>query len=104
MGCGYKMSAGTGDVPASVSRPLGNPNPHRFEVHQCEQHGVFYLSVVFYPDCQNFEGLKVLVTRDDPRKLDVLDPHFSRGGTVVARFEPTTEALVLARKFMGMLT
>ena len=41
----------------------GNPKPNNFIVERTEQCGQFYVSVVRYPDCTNYEGKKILVTR-----------------------------------------
>lgn len=70
-----------------------NPNPDVFDVQRVTKIGIYFLSVVVYPNCTNFEGRKILLTRRDPRNMDRLDPHFSKdiaiNAGLIARFEPT---------------
>lgn len=87
-------------------RPSGNPQPDNFQfvrLQQVEQHVV---AEVQYPDCNNYEGRKILVlprtTVHTVSHLTSLDPHFCDGGHVspFARFAPTEDgwemAIVLA--------
>ena len=81
----------------------GNPKPNNFIVERTEQCGLFYISMVRYPDCYNYEGKKILVTRKAVDSRAPLDPHFSGDSDIncglVARFEPTPEGLVMAKIF-----
>ncbi len=87
----------------SAKQGDGNPNPLRFTVERSEKVGQFYVSVVKYPDCTNYEGKKILVTRKAVDSRAPLDPHFSGDSDIncglVARFEPTPEGLVMAKIF-----
>lgn len=79
-----------------------NPNPDEFKVTKVEQHGKLYLSIVIYPNCTNYEGKKILLTRKDPRLFKKLDPHFTKDHTLnaglIARFEPTVEGWKMGRR------
>ncbi len=81
----------------------GNPKPNNFIVERTEQCGQFYVSVVRYPDCTNYEDKKILVTRKAVDSRAPLDPHFSGDSSIncglVARFEATPEGLVMAKIF-----
>jgi hypothetical protein len=93
-------------IPATTTTP--NPNPLRFEIERCIQCGKALVIKVRYPDCTNYEGLKIMVYKDATmfelrdQKLGI-DPHFSqstRAKSPFARFEPTArgwkEAVKLA--------
>jgi len=89
------------------ARLTGNPDPANFNVISTEQRGKWLICVVEYPDCQNYEGRKVLVFHDvDIQELfqqERLDPHFCDTAnhiSPVARFEPTERGLQLARKLV----
>lgn len=91
---------------SSACGPESNPNPLKFKVRSSEKIGDLWVSQVEYPGCTNYEGVKILVTRSNPKDLTHLDPHFSTDHTInaglLARFEPTTEGLTLARMFARM--
>lgn len=84
-----------------------NPNPDEFKVTLCKQIGSLYLSVVHYPNCTNYEGKKILLTRFDPRTFKRLDPHFSRmyinNAGLIARFVPTEYGWECGYKLAKML-
>lgn len=88
--------------------PSGNPNPNRFKILSLWPTGHYYVSMVQYSDCANYEGLKILVTRQDPSSLSHLDPHFTPdhalNAGLIARFEPTVEGEQLALKFAQWLS
>lgn len=82
--------------------PQGNPNPARFKIVSVESVNNFLIVVIDYPDCNNFEGKKILVylnvTEAKIRKLAEIDPHFtSNDFSPIARFEPTVLGLKMAR-------
>lgn len=81
----------------------GNPKPNNFTVQNTERCGRFYISMVHYPDCENYEGKKILVTRKAVDSRSSLDPHFSGDSSIncglVARFVPTQEGWEMARAF-----
>jgi hypothetical protein len=101
MGCPTGISSDSSATDPWAPRPSGNPNPHRFTLISSERHGDLHLAVVAYPDCTNFEGRKIIVMNSDPRGTSVLDPHFSEGSPVVARFAPTDAGMRNARAFLA---
>jgi hypothetical protein len=57
-----------------------------------------------YPDCTNFEGIKICVfkntTTDDIKNRNTIDPHFADNPNApVARFAPTIEGIWMAVNF-----
>lgn len=69
------------------------PNPSVFRINHIEEikPGVCVVKAT-YPGCTNYEGVKILVVRGTQERVEqmlVLDPHFTKGGPIVARFEPT---------------
>jgi len=61
---------------------------------------------VWYPDCTNYEGRKVMVFADENeaalRQRPTLDPHFALHGGPVARLEPTDRGWALAVEIARM--
>ena len=90
----------------SAKQGDGNPNPLRFTVERSEKVGLFYVSVVRYPDCYNYEGKKILLFRNTTM-LELLsqgsiDPHFSNNNkfrSPYARFEPSETGWEDAKMF-----
>lgn len=89
-----------------IDRVTGNPDPKHFKIRKVETIGTFLIVEVDYPDCQNFEGKKVLVyagvSEKQLRTERSLDPHFCDTGkhlSPVARFEPTARGWRYARTF-----
>lgn len=86
-----------------------NPNPKKFFVIQKKQIGDFCILLVKYPDCKNFEGIKVMVFEGDAleiSKAQILDPHFSdKAGALapVARFVPTPKGWFMAETLCRLL-
>lgn len=82
--------------------PEGNPNPRNFELVRVRQVKCHLVAQIRYPDCTNYEGMKIMVFKDltEARLLGVrfLDPHFTDQDTLkpFARFEPTDEGWRLA--------
>jgi hypothetical protein len=87
-------------TPPDSGRIFPNPNPARFRILRTMQVGKAVVAEVNYPDCWNYEGNKVLVFRDmaeaELRRRKTLDPHFSKHGGPLARFEPTEYGWTLA--------
>ena len=84
-------------------RPLPNPNPKNFSIRRSEQIGPFLIVLVHYPECKNYEGLKILLyegcTVEHLIKQGSIDPHFSGNEdflSPIARFEPTARGTRLA--------
>ncbi|KKN61020.1 hypothetical protein LCGC14_0526450 [marine sediment metagenome] len=71
-----------------------NPDPTNFQILKTHWAGDYLAAEVFYPDCTNYEGRKILVYNSNKRKIykaKFLDPHFCEGDHIspIARFEPT---------------
>lgn len=105
MGCNMlrRNSSSTVETPANIPRPQGNPNPHNFTVERTLKKGGYWLSLIHYPDCDNFEGQKLIVSRIDPCTAKAFDPHFTSNGYIVARFEPTAMGWNTGVKFLDLL-
>lgn len=79
-------------------RNKGNPNPKRFSFINFKEVGRYLVIKINYPDCENYEGNKILVYKDvsfaDLRRKNYIDPHFcqhKKCKSPIARFEPTPE-------------
>ena len=84
--------------------PSVDPDPRRFHVMASEVINGWTIAVVMYPDCNTFEGKKLLVFPFEVQQRvlanrTMLDPHFGPlgGFSPVARFEPTDRGYRLAR-------
>ena len=87
----------------------GNPNPRNFVIKTTEyivnNHFNILIALVNYPDCNNYEGDKILVFENVSCKklfkLQTIDPHFCEEGHIspIARFEPTEEGMEMAEVF-----
>lgn len=91
-----KWFVGNGKKPSTG----GNPDPRNFKVLIAEPIGDYWLFMVEYPGCTNFEGKKILVWKGEMIQ-DVLDPHFNERSGLLARFRP--DAWNLATKFVESL-
>lgn len=77
-------------------QPLPNPRPERFSILREQLVGEHLVLMVHYPDCTNFEGVKIMVYsgfKDSAALLaetgGKLDPHFCpHEPSPVARFKP----------------
>jgi hypothetical protein len=92
-----------------ADRISNNPDPTCFVIKKTEQVDRFLIAEVHYPNCQNYEGNKIVVFEGVPEKVlreqTSLDPHFCDSPnhpSPVARFEPTARgwnyALVFCQK------
>ena len=100
-GKGVCMCGGQNRVKVSPA-----PNPAKFTIISIAQFGDHVLASIRYPDCTNFEGVKICVyektTVSSVREAHRLDPHFSKTGlSPIARFEPSQRGLDLAAAFMA---
>lgn len=88
-----------------------NPDPNNWEIVEYAQRGLSLVVKIRYPNCTNYEGMKILFYREctlgDLRKQKLIDPHFSNNEdyhSPFARFEPTERgwrtAVQLAELFM----
>ncbi|MCK9458528.1 MAG: hypothetical protein M0R80_02665 [Proteobacteria bacterium] len=94
-----------------AKKKFPNPNPKNFEILYSEQIGEFLIVRIKYPDCTNFEGVKILVyaegTVADLLAQGSIDPHFSNNPdfySPIARFVPTTGGMVMAKAFVKAMT
>ncbi len=80
---------------------VGSPNPRNFQILEAGMNEAFTILKVKYPDCKNYEGMKILVYKGHVLKELVrqaeLDPHFcDKHLSPIARFAPTEEGIKLA--------
>lgn len=69
-----------------------NPDPSRLLIVKSEQHGDYWVTLVNYLGCTNYEGMKILITtKEIPCNCFYLDPHFTENSPygLIARFVPT---------------
>jgi hypothetical protein len=82
-----------------------NPDPSNWELLEDVSFGLYIAVKLRYPNCTNYEGVKVLVykaTLSQLVKQKSLDPHFSNQESYlspIARFEPTDRGWVDATEF-----
>lgn len=87
-----------------------NPNPGNYQIKGEWKIGNFLVLLVYYPDCTNFEGKKLLVYEGWENSqlllkhnLYQLDPHFeNKVGAPIARFRPTEKSFELIERMAGM--
>lgn len=75
----------------------GNPDPTNFSIHDIAtwkhyEFGELNIVRVNYPDCNNYEGNKILIFEGKFQPAYVLDPHFSPENSLIMRVEPTYES------------
>lgn len=75
-----------------------NPNPNEFNVIREVKINGFFISEVHYPNCTNFEGHKILVTKESVSNTKYLDPHFTKESDLIARFIPNDYGWEAANK------
>ncbi len=85
-----------------------NPNPINFMILELQEIGNAVVAKIKYPDCTNFEGIKICVYEDTTaqqiRDRSEIDPHFSISDeSPIARFKPTANGLELAFKLAAIL-
>lgn len=94
--------------PGEPPLPPPNPNPTNFTIHAARNIGRFLVVQIQYPDCTNYEGVKILVYEnvsiEELNRRTHIDPHFRPGpGTPIARFEPTERGWERAKIFCRAL-
>jgi len=94
----------------SLTTQINNPDPSNYEIIKSLQINENLVILIKYPDCNNYEGKKVLLYKNiSLNKLITqkqIDPHFSENKkfkSPIARFEPTTRGWLLAIKTMQLL-
>jgi hypothetical protein len=80
-----------------------NPDPSNYKIEKSHQRGTYLAVWIYYPNCTNFEGRKILVFRDVTLKQllaqKLIDPHFSDSKQFhhpIARFIPNHEGWLMA--------
>ena len=86
-----------------------NPDPKNFLIKLVVEFNGYFVALVEYPNCTNFEGKKIIVFRglknaDELLKATEIDPHFTENSKVVARFRPTEDGWEDALRFVKMPT
>jgi len=92
----------------------GEPQPHRFKIRNIYlNHSGFALYEVKYPDCKNFEGIKLILTKEGEitdediikkaMNFKTFDPHFFEDNKIIARFRPDEWGFELAHGILGSM-
>ena len=88
-----------------------NPNPNNYDIIGHLESNGWLLIKIKYPDCTNYEGIKILLFKDvtvmDLLKQRLIDPHFSQNEkykSPFARFEPTEKGWFAATSLMKIST
>jgi len=87
------------DTPQDCSRcVLPVPDPGNYEIKRHIYTGRYLLIEINYPDCDNYEGNKILLYENTSIQELInqkhIDPHFSENRNFrspIARFQPTQE-------------
>jgi hypothetical protein len=92
----FKGSVSTYDEPLSLQPQPPMPDPKNYKILKYLQYYKNLLVAVKYPDCTNYEGIKILLYKDTTidilRAQGSIDPHFSENSifeSPIARFAPT---------------
>lgn len=78
------------------------PDPTRFNFVDAKEVGGYLVAKVKYPNCTNYEGIKIMLYRAkllDLVKQANIDPHFTDKKNYIspiARFEPTENGWAMA--------
>ena len=111
MGMFKMFSSCSESNPSPINTPsdkirYSNPDPSNFVIEKAESIGRFTVVKIYYPDCTNYEGRKILVYENvrlsEIIKSAALDPHFCDNKnhiSPIARFEPTTRGWRYAVSF-----
>lgn len=81
-----------------------NPDPKRFVIKSSQRIGSYYVALIQYPNCTNYEGNKLLLMCADPHNQKEIDPHFMEGGIILARFEPTKWGAKAAKELAKLMS
>ena len=91
-------------------KKLPNPNPNNYILKKYERHKNYVLMEINYPDCNNYEGNKILLYKEtdlyDLLNQKYIDPHFSENKkfkSPIARFEPTENGWKMGLKLIEAL-
>lgn len=111
-GCSKKDDFSVVKIPLpspQSAKILPNPDPKNWVILKTYENSKYTLVKVQYPDCTNYEGVKILlyqgISASNLEKLKYLDPHFCEGCiSPIARFEPTELGWKMGEKLMfGLL-
>lgn len=87
----------------------GNPNPLNYKIVKYHQHQNNLMIWLVYPDCNNYEGNKILIFKNtdlqDLTKQKKIDPHFSdnkKYKSPFMRLEPTDEGWNIGKQVLEM--
>ena len=107
MGIRLILSGGSSSSSDGVCRVCAQqPSIRDFEVLRRVRNGDHVLVEVRYGNTSTYEGRKIMILKMTDAELDAaltLDPHFSKDGPVVARFEPTFQGTQLALNVLALL-
>lgn len=94
-GAARRCSTNYTDSPQAVA-----PDPKNWTLLDKVQFENAHVLRVQYPNCTNFEGIKIMVFVGKFRSRLILDPHFDESkSSPIARFKPTKEGWELALQF-----
>lgn len=66
-----------------------DPDPNNYKILKEVQFGKYWVYLIHYPNCTNYEGKKCVLTNSQIDNKKSFDPHFMEGNSVIARFRPT---------------
>jgi len=105
MGCAFFLSSSSRDCSRNP-----NPNPVNFTIQRMYDDGRFVVVQIIYPDCDNYEGNKILVfeglDKEYIMRMVSIDPHFSANDPInspIARFVPNQYGWRMAIKFINTM-
>jgi hypothetical protein len=99
-------------VVEKIVKVNNSPDPTKYSITRSMLFGGYLILQINYPDCDNYEGNKILVfdcgvTLEDLKKQKSIDPHFSsnkRKHSPIARFEPTDRGWGFAVLFVSTIS
>ena len=82
------------------------PDPKNFKILGVNATVGYYMLVVQYPGCTNYEGIKCMLYKGEyNNKLNIRDPHFSKSiDSPIARFTPDEYGVTMCHELMMMLS
>jgi hypothetical protein len=109
-GCNINEYDVESDCSTCEFKNLPNPDPSNYEIKRWKTIGGYLLIEINYPDCENYEGDKILLYKDvilnqlTDQKL--IDPHFSNSDmfiSPIARFRPDKNGWKMGIKLMEVI-
>lgn len=87
------------------------PDPSNYNIKDVFEYGDYKVLLVQYPNCTNFDGMKVIVSKCgmlDLLRMKRLDPHFTKvvhkdSVPIIARFPPSDEGIEMAKDLASAL-